>query len=84
MQNEHTLAVASEKLEQHMEQIESSNKRLLQKEQEAMDHFAQGLANGRMMINAGHRARMKGVISDINALKASITSSAEPNVNTQE
>ena len=71
-QNELALVTASENLEQHMNQIEDSHGRVIQREKKAIDQFIAGFTLSQKAIRNGHQARMKGVMADILALKNSI------------
>jgi hypothetical protein len=46
-QNESTLTSASEKLEQHISQIEDSDNRVIQREKEVIDQFVAGITVSR-------------------------------------
>ncbi len=83
-QNEQLLAAASEKFEQHIEQIEVSNNRVLQREKDAIEQMAQRMNNNYLLIQDEHKTRIRNVVMDIRALKESITVSAEHNVNSRE
>jgi hypothetical protein len=58
-QNESTLSSASEKLEQHLGQIENSHKRIIQRENVAIEQFVAEITLSQEKIKAGHTARMK-------------------------
>jgi hypothetical protein len=49
-QNENLLAAATEKLEQHIDQIESSNERVLRREKDAIEQMAQRMKNSYLSI----------------------------------
>jgi hypothetical protein len=83
-QNEQMLAAASAKFEQHIEQIAGSNERVLQREKDTIEQMAQKMNNSYLMIHDEHQTKMKNVMTDIRALKDSITSSAEHNNNSRE
>jgi hypothetical protein len=84
-QNERTLTIASEKLEQHISEIENSHGRVIQREKEEMDNFVERIKHSQVMIRSGHGTRMKmSVMADIIALKDSITSSAGNVKDTEE
>jgi hypothetical protein len=76
-QNEQLLAAASERFEQHMEQIDGSNERVIQREKDAMEQMAQRINNSYLQIQHDHKARMRDVMADIKALKESIAEHAD-------
>jgi hypothetical protein len=57
-QNERSLVAATEKLEQHIGQIESSNERVLQVEKDALEKMAQRMNNSYLSIRDEHQTRM--------------------------
>jgi hypothetical protein len=71
-QNEQLLAATSERFEQHMEQIDGSNERVIQREKDAMEQMAQRINNSYLQIQHDHKARMRDVMADIKALKESM------------
>ncbi len=71
-QNKSVFTAASEKLEQHLNQIEDSHNRVIQREKNVIDQFVAGITLSQAQIRAGHSARMKAVMADILALKDSI------------
>jgi hypothetical protein len=83
-QNESTLASASEKLEQHLEQIEDSHKRIIQRENVVIEQFVAEVALSQQKIKLGHTARMQAVMSDIRTLKNSMVSASEFDQDSQE
>jgi hypothetical protein len=83
-QNESALASASEKLEQHISQIEDSHNRVILREKEVIDQFVAGITVSQAKIRMGHSARMKAIMADIRAHKDSITASSERDKNTHE
>jgi len=82
-QNENTLASAA-KLEQHLEQIEDSHKRIIQRENVVIEQFVAEVALSQEKIKLGHTARMQAVMSDIRTLKNSMASASELDQNSQE
>ncbi len=76
-QNEITLTSASEKLEQHLVQIEDSNKRIIQSENVVIEQFVAEIALSPEKIKLGHTATMQAVMADIRTLKNSVASSSE-------
>jgi hypothetical protein len=74
-QNESTISSASEKLEQHLVQIEDSHKRIIQRENVVIEQFVAEIALSQEKIKLGHTARMQAVMADIRALKNSVASS---------
>ena len=83
-QNECTLSSASEKLEQHLGLIEDSHKRVIQRENEAIEQFVEGITLSQEKIRAEHTARMRTVMAEIRTLKDSLASSAEMDQDSQE
>jgi hypothetical protein len=83
-QNESTMSSASEKIEQHMNQIEDSHNWVIQREKDAIEQFVAGITLSQAKIRAGHSARMKAVMADILALEDSITASSEQDQNSHE
>ncbi len=83
-QNESVFIAASEKLEQHLNQIEDSRNRVIQREKDVIDQFVAGITLSQAQIRTGHSARMKAVMADILTLKDSMASSSEHDKNTQE
>jgi hypothetical protein len=83
-QNERSMATATEKLEQHIEQIGSSNERVLQGEKDALERMARRMNKSFISIRDEHQTRMKNVMTDIRALKDSMVSSAEHSTNSPE
>ncbi len=83
-QNECTLSSTSEKLEQHLGQIEDSNNRVIQRENDAIEQFVAGITLSQEKTRAGHTSRMKAVMADIKTLKDSMASSSELDQNSQE
>jgi hypothetical protein len=83
-QNESTLASASEKLEQHLVQIEDSHKRIIQRENVVIEQFVAEVALSQEKIKLGHTARMQAVMSDIRPLRNSMASASELDQNSQE
>ncbi len=82
-QNESVLTSASEKLQQHISQIEDSHNRVIQREKEVIDQFVAGITVSQAKTRMGHSSRMKAVMADILALKNSIASSSEHDRKTQ-
>jgi chromosome segregation ATPase len=83
-QNESTLTSASEKLEQHLVQIEDSHKRIIQRGNVVIEQFVAEIALSQEKIKLGHTARMQAVMADIRTLKNSVDSSSELDQNSQE
>ena len=83
-QNERSLTTVVEKLEQHMEQITSSNERVIQGERDALERMARRMDESFIEFRGDHQARMMNVMSDIRSLNASITSSAEHGTDSDE
>jgi hypothetical protein len=83
-QNECTLSSASEKLEQHLGLIEDSHKRVIQRENDAIEQFVEGITLSQEKIRAEHTARMGTVMAEIRTLKDSLASSTELDQNSQE
>ncbi len=83
-QNESTLASASEKLEQHLVQIEDSHKRIIQRENVVIEQFVAEVALSQEKIKLGHTARMQAVMTDIRTLKNSMASASELDQSSQE
>ncbi len=82
-QNESTLSSASEKLEQHLVQIEDSHKRIIQREK-VIEQFVAEIALSQEKIKLGHTARMQAVMADIRTLKNSVASTSELDKNSPE
>ncbi len=83
-QNESTLASASERLEQHMGQIEDCHKRVIQREKDAVDQFVTGITLSQAQIKTKHSARMEAVMAEIVALRNFMIASSERGHNSQE
>jgi hypothetical protein len=84
-QNEQLLLVAaSERFEQHMEQIDGSNERVIQREKDAMEQMAQRINNSYLQIQHDHKARMRDVMADIKAFKESIAVPADHGFSSRE
>ncbi len=83
-QNESILSSASEKLEQHLGQIENSHQRIIQRENVVIEQFVAEIALSQEKIKAGHTARMRAVMADNWTLKDSMASSSELDQNSQE
>jgi chromosome segregation ATPase len=83
-QNESTLSSASEKLEQHLVQIEDSHKRIMQRENVVIEQFVAEIALSQEKIKLGHTARMQAVMADIRTLKNSVASTSELDQNSPE
>jgi hypothetical protein len=83
-QNESTLASASEKLEQHLVQIEDSHKRIIQRENVIIEQFVTEVTLSQEKIKLGHTARMQAVMADIRTLRNSMASASELGQNSQE
>ncbi len=83
-QNERSLTTAVEKLEQHMEQIASSNERVIQGEKDALERMTRRMDESFIEFRDDHQARMMNVMSDIRSLNESITSSAEHGTDSNE
>jgi hypothetical protein len=76
-QNEQILIAASEKMEQHIEQIAGSNERIIRREKHALEQMAQRMNESHLLIQDEHRTRMTNVMTDIRALRDSLASSAD-------
>jgi hypothetical protein len=83
-QNERSLSTATEKLEHHIEQVGSSNERVLQGEKDALERMARRMNRSFIEIREEHQTRMRNVITDIRVLKDSMVSSAEDSTNSNE
>ncbi len=83
-QNERSLATAAEKLEQHFEQIGSSNERIMQGEKSALERMTRRMNKSFVEIREEHNTRMKNVMADIRALNDSMVASAEHSTNSNE
>ena len=83
-QNEHSLATAAEKLEQHMEQIESSNERVMQGEKDALEKMTKRMNKSLAEMRDEQHTRMQNVMVDIRALNDSMVASAEHSANSGE
>jgi hypothetical protein len=83
-QNESTLSSATEKLEQHMSQIEDSHNWVIQREKDAIDQFVAGITLSQEQIRSGHSVRMKGVMADILAIRNTMLALSEHDQNSQE
>jgi chromosome segregation ATPase len=77
-QNQQILLAAAEQLESHISQIEDSHERISEREKLSIGSFVRVLTNTHSQLSAGHQARMKKVMEDINALKALMESAAGP------
>jgi hypothetical protein len=83
-QNESTMSSASERLEQHLGQIEDSHKRIIQRENVVIEQFVAEIALSQEKIKLGHTARMQAVMADIRALKDSVISTSDLDQNSPE
>ena len=83
-QNEHSLATVAEKLEQHMEQIESSNERVMQGEKDALEKMTKRMNKSLAEMRDEQHTRMQNVMVDIRALNDSMVASAEHGTNPGE
>ena len=83
-QNESTISSASEKLEQHLVQIEDSHKRIIQRENVVIEQFVAEIALSQEKIRLGHTARMQAVMADIRTLKDSVASTSVLDQNSPE
>jgi hypothetical protein len=70
-QNEVYLATAAEKLEQHIEQIGSSNERIMKGESDMLERMSQRMNESLDVLRDEHSTRMKNVMADIRALSDS-------------
>ncbi len=75
-QNERSLAMAAEKLEQHMEQIGNSNERIMKGESDVVARMSQRMNKNFDELQEEHNTRMKNVMADIRKLNASMAVSA--------
>ncbi len=80
-QNERSLAMATEKLEQHIEQIEHSNERVMQGERDALENMTRRMNKSLTEMRDEQYTRMKSVMADIRALNDSMVASAEHSTN---
>jgi hypothetical protein len=83
-QNERSLATATEKLEQHIEQIGHSNDRVMQGEKDALERMAKRMNKSFTEMQDDQHTRMKNVMAEIRALKDSMAASAEHSTNSGE
>ena len=83
-QNERSLATATEKLEQHMEQIEHSNDCVMKGEKDALEKLTLRMNRSFEEIRGEQQMRMKNVMADIRALNDSMVASAEHGTNSGE
>ncbi len=83
-QNERSLTTAAEKLEQHIEQIGSSNERIMKGESDMLVRMTQRMNKNFDEIREEHNTRMKNVMTDIRALNDSMVASAEHSTNSSE
>jgi hypothetical protein len=83
-QNNSTLSSATEKLEQHMSQIEDSHNRVIQREKDAIDQFVAGITLSQEQIRSGHSVRVKGVMADILVIRNMMLASSEHDQSSQE
>jgi hypothetical protein len=83
-QNERSLATATEKLEQHMEQIEHSNDRVMKGEKDALEKLTLRMNRSFEEMRGEQQTRMKNVMADIRALNDSMVASAEHGTNSGE
>jgi hypothetical protein len=83
-QNEQILIAASERMGQHIEQIAGSNERIMQREKHAIEQMAQRMNESHLLIQDEHRTRMTNVMTDIRALRDSLTCSADHDGGSQE
>jgi hypothetical protein len=83
-QNEQSLATATEKLEQHIEQIESSHDRVMQGEKDALERMTRRMNKSHTELRDEQHTRMKDVMADIRAFKDSMVASAEHSTNSAE
>jgi hypothetical protein len=80
-QNERSLATATEKLEQHIEQIENSHDRVIQGEQDALERMTRRMNKSFTEIRGEQQTRMRNDMADIRALNDSMVASAEHSTN---
>jgi hypothetical protein len=71
-------------MESHISQIEDSNERIAAREKSCIEGFVKILTNTHNQLRAGHQTRMRKVMEDINALKASMESAAGQRDTTDE
>ena len=83
-QNERSLTTAVEKLEQHMEQIASSNERVIQGEKDALENMTRRMDSSFAEFRDEHHTRMRNVMSSIRSLNDSMVASAEHSTNSNE
>jgi hypothetical protein len=83
-QNERSLATATEKLEQHIEQIENSNDRVMQGEKDALEKMTIRMNRSFTEMRDEQHTRMKNVMADIRALNDSMVACAEHSTNSGE
>jgi murein L,D-transpeptidase YcbB/YkuD len=76
-QNEQILIAASERMEQHIEQIAGSNERIMQREKHAIEQMAHRMNESHLLIQDEHRTRMTNVMTDIRALRDSLACSTD-------
>jgi hypothetical protein len=70
--NERSLTTAAEKLEQHIEQIGSSNERIMKGESDMLVRMTQRMNKNFDEIREEHNTRMKNVMADIRVLNDSM------------
>jgi hypothetical protein len=75
-QNQQVLLAAAEQMESHISQIEDNHKRIAERKKSCIEGFVKTLTNTHNQLRAGHQTRMRKVMEDINALKASMESAA--------
>ncbi len=67
--NERSLATVAEKPEQHIEQIENSNGRIMKEESDMLERMSQRINESFDVLRDEHNTRMKNVMADIRALR---------------
>ncbi len=67
-QNERSLAMATEKLEQHIEQIEHSYERVMQGERDALENMTRRMNRSFTEMRDEQHTRMKNVMADIRVI----------------
>jgi hypothetical protein len=73
--------MATERLEQHIEQIEHSNERVMQGERDALENMTRRMNQSFNEMRDEQHARMRNVMADIRALNDSMVASAEHGTN---
>jgi chromosome segregation ATPase len=83
-QNHQVLLSAAEQMKSHISQIEGSHERIAEREKSCIEGFVKTLTDTHHQLRVGHQTRMKKVMKDINALKASMESAAGQRDTTDE